>query len=526
MKFKQQEKKRPNDASGIDYLGPRPSSLRRTQETTITPGRPRALVSFSPCCNLLPSSTPLQSQTPMSQLTQPLLSPVDLTAGLDEHENQVEPLIALLEDGRNPPKEQSIEIREDTVAIGSDDTRCRIFIRSKHRRVSRVHCELSFFDGRCSLSAKSKCWVLSYNNNQWTPIKAGRGFPISHRSRLRLVRPGYKQEDAKDGGVEYIVHLMATIPGGNPGSHSFDLQYLHLLEQIELHGVLQTANKKGPNRALPKTFPFDIDLHDPTGQDRNLLPITSLRSLYGGRPALVEALWYLRGEDHIAYLQDNNCPFWDRQATKKDDVDNWLGLNYGLLTNFPQPNGQGTYNQLEEEAIKPLCKHGSSSRNMTCSLFKPGEETVQRACTSSIQFSVSTNNNIESLNLTINQRSSDTIVGLPHDVVVWSIILHLVWREVWIRSQRKLHAGTLSFAIVQNCAHVYQINDGALHEILQRKPKPECQPYLVIDDDKSGIFDLAAAKKPPVSLRIAKYAHYHPSIRLQVAEDKKGYQQK
>ena len=84
------------------------------------------------------------------------------------------------------------------------------------------------------------------------------------------------------------------------------------------------------------------------------------------------------------------------------------------------------------------------------------------------------------------------IVGLPHDVVVWSIILHLVRREVWILSKRRLLAGQLSFIVGNNAAHVYKVNEDNFKELLQREPFENCQPYLDLESaGERGMFDLA-----------------------------------
>jgi thymidylate synthase len=96
-----------------------------------------------------------------------------------------------------------------------------------------------------------------------------------------------------------------------------------------------------------------------------------------------------------------------------------------LLTNFPGENGNDSINQLELNVISKLCR-GESSRNMYITLANPLLETVQQSCSSVIQFSVSA----ETLDMTVNQRSSDVVLGLPNDVVVWAVIYHLVRREV------------------------------------------------------------------------------------------------
>ncbi|CAB9527859.1 Thymidylate synthase [Seminavis robusta] len=517
-------KKRKGERPQDDTKHLRPSTARRRLISNDNESETRANRNPGSChvgtqeACLVPTDSDASSAIPFSQqLTQPVAYTQDLSAGLDDHQQQPT-LLGFLEDNNDPSTKK--EIRKDTVVLGRSHS---ADVTIENESVSREHCKLVFSpdSGTCSLVPLKTCWIKQ--DNRWYAVAEDRTSSLPHQGRFRLLPPG-KAAEARCEGVDFTLFLTATETEEPPapGSHSFDVQYLKLLRSIEQDGVGK-VNKKGLNRALPRSFLLDIDLGDPKGEDRSLLPVTSLRSLYGGRGALIEALWYLRGEDHIQFLQHNKCHFWDKQAIKKGDVD-WVGWSYGLLTNFPQANGdQKGINQLEERVIKPLCKHGSCSRNMTCSLDKPGEETVQGACTSGIQFSVSGHSTEEeALNLTINQRSSDVMMGLPHDVVVWSIILHLVRREAWIRAKRKLLAGKLSFVIGQNAAHVYQLNWGSMQEILEREPIPECQPYLVVEDEDltnpRGIFDLAKNYNPK-SLRICNYtkASYHPAITLEQA---------
>jgi Thymidylate synthase len=82
---------------------------------------------------------------------------------------------------------------------------------------------------------------------------------------------------------------------------------------------------------------------------------------------------------------------------------------------------------------------------MVCTPTKPDEPAVQQACTSSIQLSSRKIGKNEELNLTVTQRSLDVFLGLPHDVIAWSIILHFCPLEVGLRTQvtRKLRAGMM-----------------------------------------------------------------------------------
>jgi thymidylate synthase len=409
---------------------------------------------------------------------------------------------------------KNITCIDGPVFVIGRDTACDLTVWH-NSCVSRKHCILDFDGyGTCTFMAKKLCWVLNRLNQKWEALEADKMLTLCSGQHFRLLPPGNSPQ-ATQAGTEFRIDITCdpieqTLP--KPGSYSFDVQYLTLLRAIESEGEVQN-NKKGPNKTLRRSFHFVIDLshEDP---EKNLLPLSTLRGLYGGRGAIVEAMFYLRGEDNIKFLQDNKCHFWDKQS----ESGGFVGLNYGLLTNFPQTDGSSV-NQLEQEVLRRLCS-GDTSRNMICSLIKPGERTVQVACTSSIQFSVSVDEyKNESLDLTVNQRSSDVIVGLPHDVVVWSIILHLVRREVKLRTNGKrcLAAGNLVFAIAQGGAHVYSANADTANILLHREPMKETQPYLAINNSREtsclGMLDLARDFQPQKFL-VKEYTKYHLAIKV------------
>jgi thymidylate synthase len=156
---------------------------------------------------------------------------------------------------------------------------------------------------------------------------------------------------------------------------------------------------------------------------------------------------------------------------------------------------------------------------MVCSLML-GETTVQSACTSSVQFARTGNK----LDLTVNQRSSDVILGLPNDAVVWATILHLVRRELFLRTKGEIHlyAGTLNFCISSGGAHVYELNNANFEELLRRPRKTGIQPKLVMQDCMEGIFDIAknyARGNPSWTVEGYGIDSHHERMKIEQAVD-------
>jgi hypothetical protein len=95
------------------------------------------------------------------------------------------------------------------------------------------------------------------------------------------------------------------------------------------------------------------------------------------------------------------------------------------------------------------------------------------------------------------------------------------------RTNRKLYAGKLYFAISSGGAHVYCINERNFEVLLQHKPIPGIQPFLEVETDL-GLFEMAQkfdehAFKKPVSLNIHGYHNeyrgqkFHPGMKMDQA---------
>ena len=303
------------------------------------------------------------------------------------------------------------------------------------------------------------------------------------------------------------------------GEHrGFDDQYLHLLGYINAKGERSSATK-GPHRQAPRESAITIDLAAKRADQGcgYFLPLTSLRSL-DFKHVASEALWYLRGEDNIKFLRRHKNPFWD--AVAGDDAGLFVGLNYGLLVRFPREDGMEPINQLEEKVIARLVE-GQCSRNMTCILHKPGQPTKQEACTSTCSFVCRRSDGTqgaESLDMVLHQRSSDVAVGLVWDVAVWALILHLVCREVGLRThgRRQLEAGRLTFNHAN--AHFYDKNAGEVDLVLQREPLPDNCPRFILGEQAAGksLYAIAEDDESPNWLTLSGY-HAHPAIRIEPA---------
>ena len=119
------------------------------------------------------------------------------------------------------------------------------------------------------------------------------------------------------------------------------------------------------------------------------------------------------------------------------------------------------------------------------------------------------------------QRSSDIIIGLPFDLIVWSIILHLVVYEANRRTENKYNykSGTFTFRFQSGSAHVYKKNLRAF-EILRRRTlfTLSNQPHLVISERVKSMPLFTMVKNyRDGDLIIDEYCSKYGAMKLEVA---------
>ena len=332
---------------------------------------------------------------------------------------------------------------------------------------------------------------------------------LPKRRRLEFgPRPGAAEDTSPRSPPEHATSRTMRLRHDEPDgpiqrrTSSFDEQYRALVRRILQHGHRKEANK-GWYIEKADGEVIECDLSDGT------LPVTTLRKITT-KHCLTEALWYLRGEEHIRFLRKHKCPFWDSQAvawpktreeaaadsppnskgklrarrprpgwctdSDKDEPPTagskpaetarcWVGSTYGLMVDF------GGVNQIEQNVLRPLEDRSKASRNMNVTITPadPKAVCVQNTCTTGFQFIL---NEGTRLDLHVTQRSSDVGIGLPHDIVVWSIIVTLVCAEASRRAPAgaaPLTPGKLFFKF--NSAHIYESHKEQLREVVAREPK-------------------------------------------------------
>lgn len=273
-------------------------------------------------------------------------------------------------------------------------------------------------------------------------------------------------------------------------------QYLDLVKRVLDNGVLK-ENRTGTDTISSFAEFYRVDLSDG-------FPLLTTKKVFF-RSVVLELLWYLRGEDHIKWLRDeNNCHIWDAWADESGHV----GPIYPVLwRKFPTLNekeaiidgnasaitksiwSKDTVDQIQN-AID-LLKNNPNSRRIVVSAWHPGLLSKMALPPCHIMFIFNVANG--RLNCHLTQRSGDIALGIPFNLACYSALTMAVAQEVG------LEPGEFAHTIVD--AHIYVNHVDGLKEQLKRSPKP--LPTLKISNkpvDKLSLedFELIGYDPDPV----------------------------
>ena len=243
--------------------------------------------------------------------------------------------------------------------------------------------------------------------------------------------------------------------------------YHDLVKNVLENGV-RKENRTGTDTISNFAEFYKVDLAEG-------FPLLTTKKVYF-RSVVLELLWYLRGEDHIRWLRDeNDCHIWDAWA----DEDGHVGPIYPVLwRRFPYHEKEtvemeGQAGKLEKEVwvrkefdqvqrAIDLLKTNPNSRRIVVSTWHPGllGEMALPPCHLMYIFNVQNGR----LNCHLTQRSGDIALGIPFNLACYSALTMAIAQEVG------LEPGIFAHTIVD--AHIYANHVDGLKEQLTREPKP------------------------------------------------------
>ena len=226
-------------------------------------------------------------------------------------------------------------------------------------------------------------------------------------------------------------------------------QYLELLQHILSQGE-KREDRTGTG--TQSVFGYQLRFNLQEG-----FPLLSTKKLHI-HSIIHELLWFLRGETHIRYLQENNVHIWDPWADKNQNI--------GPLYGAQWRNWNGSIDQINQ-VIQSIQQDPYSRRHIV-SAWNVSElnQMALYPCHLLFQFYVSTQH--QTLSCQLYQRSADVFLGLPFNIASYALL------TLMIAQICKLHAGNLILTLGD--AHLYT-NHIAQAEI-QRQRQPLQLPTM------------------------------------------------
>ncbi len=278
--------------------------------------------------------------------------------------------------------------------------------------------------------------------------------------------------------------------------------YLDLVNRILETGVRKT-NRTGVDTISSFAEFYRVDLADG-------YPLLTTKKV-PFRSVILELLWYLRGEDHIRWLRDeNDCHIWDAWAGDDGHVGPIYPVMWRRYPYFEEEEvsmegdagivTKSAFNFKEFDQIANairMLKDDPGSRRIVVSAWHPGliKHMVLPPCHVMFVFNVSK----DRLNCHLTQRSGDIALGIPFNLACYSAL------TMAIAKLTGLEPGQFAHTIVD--AHIYENHIDGLLEQLSRKPGQ--LPDLEInarDIDELTLDDF----------KLTNY-HPHPKIPFEVA---------
>jgi len=227
------------------------------------------------------------------------------------------------------------------------------------------------------------------------------------------------------------------------------------------------------------------------------------------RSIVHELLWFLRGETHVAGLQEVGVSIWDEWATPEQTArfgraPGDLGPVYGhQWRNFGATRRpDGTYARDGVDQIRRLLdglRSDPHSRRHIVSGWNPAEadQVALPPCHTLFQLYVQDGR----LSCQLYQRSGDVFLGVPFNIASYALLTSMVAQVVDLRPGEFIH----TFGDV----HLYANHFDQARLQLSREPRP--LPRLVLDPSVRDLFDFRFEH-----IRVEGYDP-HPPIKAPVA---------
>lgn len=232
-----------------------------------------------------------------------------------------------------------------------------------------------------------------------------------------------------------------------------------------------------------------------------------------------EMEFFIKGLTDKKWLQDRGCTIWnewcspdivpygkDEETKKRMASERDLGPIYGWQWRHLGAEYSGYDQDYSGQGIDQLAKvvdelkKNPNDRRMIVNAWNPKDLHRMALPPCHYAFQVTVING--KLNLSWNQRSVDTMLGLPFNIAGYGLLLHLLAKEA------KLQEGKLIGQLVDT--HIYQNHLDGAYVQLSRSPDDHDLPKIQTDNFTS-IFDWSANDTKLINYQA------HPSIKMDIS---------
>lgn len=308
-----------------------------------------------------------------------------------------------------------------------------------------------------------------------------------------------------------------------------DIPYLNLVADVLKNGVVKT-DRTGTGTISVSSRQMRFDLSDGS------IPLLTSKKMFT-RGIIKEIEWYFKGLTNIQFLLDNNVHIWDEWADERGELGPVYGAMWrawpdtqmvysedearelearGYVRQFDDGERRVLYKTIDQlaEAIH-LLKTNPDSRRIIINSWNPALLPVDMKnpsanpkkglqalppCHCMFQFTVLDGK----LNCDLRQRSCDVGLGVPFNIVQYSIITHIMAKMCGLQPGEFVWNGV--------DVHIYSNHVEKLKDQLNREPY--ASPYIQLAD---SIYGKNPEDVTSDELQIVGYDQYHPKIDLEVA---------
>ena len=292
---------------------------------------------------------------------------------------------------------------------------------------------------------------------------------------------------------------------------SHDWPYLDLLNRILNEGV-QKGDRTGTGTLSVFGHQMRFDISDMK------IPMLTTKKMFV-RGIIHEIMWYLSGDTNIKYLVDNNVHIWDEWADENGDLGPVYGKQWrnwehnairrrdytaasaehsdGSVTLYDADVHHKSIDQIAQ--VIEMLKTNPNDRRMIVNSWNVGEvaDMALPPCHLLFQFWA----NDGKLSCQMYQRSCDVGLGVPFNIVQYSILTHMIAQVTGHEASEFIWTG--------GDTHIYNNHIEKLTEQLSRDPYPS--PTLWLNPEVTDIDSFTHD-----DFRIDGYRS-HPKIGMEVS---------